>query len=383
MKRFISLMIIIIIIFTSICFADESTDIFYQNQDRAIQAYELLQSYGIDNDKISQLSSIPVISGEINDIEFCGAYIDKNGKLVLQLTRENNKIKTEIKKLLKGYDIKIEVQKNANKDLVSLYKELSYNFRAYPSMGIIVSEVYVDVRSNKVVLTVKNLERTDVSVFNKYVKKGLLAIIEAEEINQPTTALVAGKTVYDSDGLRSTLGFSAIRDNIEGVVVAGHANDDGVGEAFRYLINSSSNEIGEVLDTNYGGKSDCAFVELESSNYDLSNDIANGSEFSGTDTTYIYGLGCSTYGRASNEDSGIIIATSVTFTNTEGVTLSDMVKTDIERIPGDSCGPLYRTIVSGSEMLMGTLSSKTTTTSSYSKINNISNDLDLDSIYTQ
>lgn len=376
-------MIIIIIIFTSICFADESTDIFYQNQDRAIQAYELLQSYGIDNDKISQLSSIPVISGEINDIEFCGAYIDKNGKLVLQLTRENNKIKTEIKKLLKGYDIKIEVQKNANKDLVSLYKELSYNFRAYPSMGIIVSEVYVDVRSNKVVLTVKNLERTDVSVFNKYVKKGLLAIIEAEEINQPTTALVAGKTVYDSDGLRSTLGFSAIRDNIEGVVVAGHANDDGVGEAFRYLINSSSNEIGEVLDTNYGGKSDCAFVELESSNYDLSNDIANGSEFSGTDTTYIYGLGCSTYGRASNEDSGIIIATSVTFTNTEGVTLSDMVKTDIERIPGDSGGPLYRTIVSGSEMLMGTLSSKTTTTSSYSKINNISNDLDLDSIYTQ
>jgi len=302
---------------------------------------------------------------------------------VLQLTRENNKIKTEIKKLLKGYDIKIEVQKNANKDLVSLYKELSYNFRAYPSMGIIVSEVYVDVRSNKVVLTVKNLERTDVSVFNKYVKKGLLAIIEAEEINQPTTALVAGKTVYDSDGLRSTLGFSAIRDNIEGVVVAGHANDDGVGEAFRYLINSSSNEIGEVLDTNYGGKSDCAFVELESSNYDLSNDIANGSEFSGTDTTYIYGLGCSTYGRASNEDSGIIIATSVTFTNTEGVTLSDMVKTDIERIPGDSGGPLYRTIVSGSEMLMGTLSSKTTTTSSYSKINNISNDLDLDSIYTQ
>jgi len=118
-----------------------------------------------------------------------------------------------------------------------------------------------------------------------------------------------------------------------------------VGESFRYLINPSINEIVEVLDANDDSQSDFAFVELESSSYDLFNDIRNSSEFSCTSATYIYNLSCSAYAKTFNEDSGIITATTVTLTNTEGVTLSNMIRTSIDRNGGGSGGPLYKAMV--------------------------------------
>jgi streptogrisin B len=129
----------------------------------------------------------------------------------------------------------------------------------------------------------------------------------------------------------------------------------------------------EISSNTNNGTYDAAFCEVTSSNYSLSNTLAGTSN---TLSTTISEPGVGTYvnflGANSGQVSGYINSTNATITFDSGITTKDLVSVELFTKDGDSGGIFYSYVSSTNvRYTLGILKGGNSTTSYYSKANNI------------
>lgn len=143
----------------------------------------------------------------------------------------------------------------------------------------------------------------------------------------------------------------------------------------------SGKKVGKVTFRKYSGTVDAAFVQIQNGLFTKFN-----ATYKLTDNSDIWswlhtnsipeGTQLTKYGAITNQTTGKVISNTTTFT-VNGVVFSDMVRTSIYVLPGDSGGPVIKVIPSG-KCLVGICKGKTTyadgTSEMYfTKIDNILN----------
>lgn len=289
------------------------------------------------------------MSGEqVYDENYGGAYIDKEGELVVLLVDCSKDKIVDIKEDADNSSLKIEKCEHSFNELLSVISIISDNIISLSSRGINIVEMYEDVYNNCVKIAVENLDEEKEAEIRAIIDSPCMEIYEAETkvVETAGTDIKGGYGITSMDnGATSTIGFCAKRNGVQGFVIAGHAGNF-VGETFTY----SGTTLGRVSATAYYNNStaDAAFVTKGAS--------VNTTAYINAYTCYYVGDSISDYpvgalvykyGASSQLTNGHIMSNSYrTQLDTDGdgdidIVFPSQTTADFKSINGDSGGAVF------------------------------------------
>lgn len=322
--------------------------------------------------------------GKDHPENYAGAYLDEEGNLNINLVGDNGIVgesDNDLRILVKDDKIKYHKVKYSLNHLDNIINSLNDKM-----VSLDIAAIELDEQNNKVYIYLNDLNNTQISKIKKVIDSPAIEFKQQEQkITLTATDLVNG-TAFSSAGKSFTLSFGAKKsDGTVGYIFPGHIT---ASTGYNVYIGSSSNgtSIGTVTKKVFGGSSDASFITKVNIDYQPSTKLDIFNSYNGYVPAfygYIQNTSLRAWGAVSGSQNGKILSSSYSFI-VDGVTLTDMVKSDYKAITGDSGAPVCITSGTGSYTLAGTQSSSYlvngswvsgTSYSIFSKVNNILTDL--------
>lgn len=316
--------------------AIEDIDVDFQNrQSESIDEYKkILDSFNVA-DKTRKIGE------QAYDNNYGGAYIDDDGELVVLLVNPDDGNINTIQTYAENSALKTEDCEYSYNELLFVIESINGNLDYLQKNGIIISEMYEDIYSNRVHIGVCELTDAKECVIREIVDSQCMVIYnQTERIDDLSGIDVegGGEVSGNEDSTCSTLGFCAKRNGVEGFIISGHVGDV-VGETYNY----SGVLLGSVIATSYYNQStaDAAFV-AKSSYVNTTDEIgAFKCHYLATDISdYPVGASISKYGRTTGITSGNIKNNNFT-SYSDGVYFVNQTTATFKVEGGDSGGPVF------------------------------------------
>ena len=301
---------------------------FLENQSKASQIYDKInRSFG-DPENLKE-DDFPDYYG--------GSYTNDMGKLVVKVTDGSDNNRQDIKRRAGTDEIIIEPCKHSFKTLTRIMNTLNKYKIDNPASAISAnfnSYALLD-GENRVVVYLDEYNQERIAEFKKNVIDSPAIEFEKsagkfkDEIN-----VNAGSTITSSLGTGS-VGYRVKRNNINGIVTAGH-----VVNLNAYVAKDGTN-FAKCTARQYSGSVDAAYCEITNSNYVPTNTLEGTSNTLST-TTSAPGVGTviNKIGAATGHTSGTILSTNASWT-VNGVTFTNLTSADYTSANGDSGGVVY------------------------------------------
>ena len=353
-KRIIASILSLCIIFTSGLFTNAEnlniSDTYSFNESKSLKSYSKIIEY-------FQKSSVKTYStkntSSNNELINCygGSFIDSDGKLNINLVKNTYSLQEEINQIANDDTLIYNKCNYSYNELRNVYDQICEHINEYN-----ITEVSIIESKNKVIVYGENINE----ISNKLTNIINTNAVEFQELNSQyskcaTYDLKAGEYV-SSDIYESTIGFCGKDENgNKGIIIAGHA----VNAIGNTVYNSNGKKIGTVTKRKESGNVDAAFVKIENglfAKFNATYQLSDGSNiWSWLPSSSIpEGTQLKKYGITTGQTSGKVITNTTTFT-VGSITHTDVVRTSIYAQPGDSGGPVIKTIPTTSEnCLVGT-----------------------------
>ena len=295
-----------------------------------------------------------------------GAYINDFGNLVVCVTDDYDPSSNTIEAYTGNDDIAIEsVAYSFNtllqeqEKITELYenlKDMKSNNSTLAENGITdrsqvqdlldaIRSTYIDEENNCLVIEIENLTDEKIEIFQKIFS--VKDFIEFEEGYTVTTTAgwYPGKEIFTEKGRLST-GYPVYFTNgtgqrDRGFITAGHSYEPG---DLVYKDGEGKGVLGVCVDSKFSGNTDAALIQITVSNYDISDITYYSGTTLNTDIISLPSQGTTIYkeGAASKKTDGKVESTSAVVFY-DDATITDVYKTSVENIPGDSGGVAYST----------------------------------------
>lgn len=286
--------------------------------------------------------SISIDNNNIISNNYGGSYLDTNGFLHVNLVDNSDYIQEKFNKIAENDSIIYNQCNFSYLNLYDIYNELCEKILYYE-----IKEISILESQNKVIINGGDIDKINVD-FSDELNAGVIDFNNSEfnYSDCATYDLKAGDSISNGSST-STISFCA-KDNAgnKGFVMAGHGVN-AVGDTVYF----SGKKVGKVTFRKYSGTVDAAFVQIQNGlftkfnttykltdNSDIWSWLHNNSIPEGTQLTK--------YGTITNQTTGKVISNTTTVT-VDGVVFSDMVRTSIYALKGDSGGPVIKVIPSG------------------------------------
>lgn len=333
MKKFLAfLMILSLIVSFSLKDSDSKA-----MSDKNLKESESIEAYG---NLITSLST-----QEYSDIPYAGAYIGDEGELVILIagkqSKDFNKDKEKIKKIVKDKDAKIIEAEYTLKELKKIQDKITDNIPALMEKGVYISVVEIREVENRVFVGITGLKNESIKEVEKILQSPAIIFGEYEKLVDSSRTvrhnpLIGG--IHVQNQYAGTLGFPAILQNgTVGIVLAGHVfslNED------VYQPTSLLGSVGVVtINTNISGTyADAAFA---ATTIPVTGKIYDGYDISGVlnSTQTPVNTQIKTHGAKTNILTGRILAKDVTV-NIDGFITNGLVRASAPTQKGDSGGPV-------------------------------------------
>jgi len=285
-------------------------------------------------------------------------------KMITMKQNEMKQIFKEIKNLeklnKKSYELDTETQKlfdNAIQKALELYN---------PSSNPDVLDIFPD-KQHKKILILMDEKNLDFSSFETISTQQIeIETIPIEFVSTSFEPLSCYGREYECDPLRAgisvaakdvnslnTQGYKATRNSVVGFVITAHTADFDDGIEIVQAHNQNNNEVGEVDGICWGsGNCDSAFVELDDSERDITDDI-----FRTSSTVWDV---CGKVAESQMEQGDVVwksgAATGLTIGDIYSFSpSSDRITLDIYQAGGDSGSPIFEVTTSGCAKIYGML----------------------------
>lgn len=321
----------------------EDIDVEYmENQIESVSQYQkMLESFNAGEKTRS-------VHEQLYDDNYGGSYIDDNGELVVLLVENSDYGISAIEQATGSDDVQTIKCQHSFNELITVIEIINENLDYLIENDVVITEMYEDVYSNTVKITVLELDEAKEKMIRQIVDSPCMEIIGSDDFSSLEEIDIKGgfKITSNDNNRNSTLGFCATKNGNEGFVIAGHAGDK-IDESFSY----NSWIIGEVLTTTFTKSSayaDAAFLE-KTSDADTTYDIGGYAcrTLAESVSDYPVGMVIYKYGISTGTTSGKILSNYCTTTidmNDDDVvdmTLTNQTKADYESADGDSGCPVY------------------------------------------
>ncbi|MCK8061113.1 MULTISPECIES: hypothetical protein [unclassified Fusibacter] len=371
-KKIISIILSLIIILTMFSSADSNKHILTPSEKKQVESisvYELLEANGFGN--------IPLSLEHDNDKTdfYAGAYLDVDGTLILNISKEDNQLKKALKDIYKDADVKIKVVKNDIKSLYKVFNGIEKMMLAGNIDEVEINSVSIDLINNVISVGVHNLKDSDYTFFSKLYNKSEIVLFE-KAVSDSAISTVDGGAKIKNGSAYSSLTIGAERNGVNGWIDSGHGNRH---DLYTYW---GTQTMGTVAASTFSSTSsmtsDAAFI-ASNGRYAISNQLMNGETIVGYNTYPLPGMQVWKYGYRTNESSGMIQSISWTHTTDDGWVYTDHVQATFSADHGDSGGPVYYYSGNGVR-IVGVLDTYDfeNNLSGFSKISRVLNNLDID-----
>ena len=336
---------------------------FLKNQSKASEAYQkLIKSFGTVG--IPDASDFPEYYG--------GAYINDEGKLVINVTSNTTSISQDFNKRTGTDEFILKPSKYSFKmltkimDTLNTYKlkkadsPISANFNSYALLDA----------QNSIVVYLDEYNQEQIEAFKKQVldssaiefKKATGKVKDEINVN-PGSSITSG-------GSGGSVGYRARRGGVDGIITAGHV------AAFNADVEKDGTIFASCTAREFSGSVDASFCRITNSNYTPTNTLEGTSN---TLSTTISEPGVGTVinkiGASTGHTSGKIISTNASATYL-GVTFTNLTSADYVSAAGDSGGIVYSYIIStNTRLTLGIHVASDGTTRYYVKANQINSAL--------
>ena len=314
-----------------------------ENQIESIQQYRKMLKTFNENAKTR-------VSGEqVYDENYGGAYIDKDGKLVVLLVDNDENRVASIKECTGNVNIRIEDCKYSFNEILDVINIMNDNLIYLSDLGICITEMYEDVYTNKVKIGVLELDKTKENIIRGIVDVPYMEIYSTDVFFEANDAVYVkgGERITEvGDGSYSSIGFAATRNGVDGLVIAGHAGNS---TSDMFLYNNLA--LGRVTATAYENFSsaDAAFVKNAGAVYttNLIGEIAICHNTATSISDFPVGATIYKYGTRTHLTSGVIISNYLTYAaDTDGdretdIHFSNQTKASYSANKGDSGCPVF------------------------------------------
>ena len=194
-----------------------------------------------------------------------GSFIDEKGKLVVLIKESTSNQKQMFENLIGHKDFEIRKCEYSLNQLNDCMREINlYRDNNTEYYRDISNLYYVSELENKVIVTLKKFDKAGIEEFKSKINnfKGI-EFVESEGELYLTAELNPGMPIFrfkPSGVSRSSLGFRAKKNGVEGIVVSGHGSTNGAD----FFVDLSPNDfIGTSSAPIIGGPVDCAFVPVD------------------------------------------------------------------------------------------------------------------------
>lgn len=375
MKRILALIVSLCIVFTFGIFvsADNSINQSYlYNETKSLESYRKISQY-LQNGSDKIFSEKASISYDELLNSYGGAFIDLNGRLNINLVNDQKDVKKNINDIAESNALSYVKCDYSYIQLKRIYDYLCDNI-----VNFSISEVSIIESKNRVFVYCNNMDEMMDKLIGVEESDAIVLCKANSKYSECTTYDLKAGDLITSGSMASSIGFCA-KDSSgnKGIIMAGH----GVSAVGSYVYNSAGKKIGTVTKRKYSGSVDAAFVKIENGTLTKFN-----ATYKLTDNSDIWswlpsssipeGTQLRKYGFTTGQTYGTVVTNSTTFT-VGSTTFSDMVKTTIYAQPGDSGGPVIKTVPSGN-CIVGickgiTTESNGTVNMYFTKVNNILN----------
>ncbi len=289
-------------------------------------------------------------SNETAKQSYGGCYIDDNGKLHVLFT-ENvaNSVVNSVNTMTENNTV-YETCEYTLDELTALKEYISAIMTAEIA-DIKLAEIAEDIvavgvyeRQNKVFVEILNCTNEKIAIFKEKISSSDLIVFENTHGYETEDTIKPGSAISTANYLQGrSVGFrckvlNSSGNYIKGFMTAGHGL-----EATNDIFYSGI-YIGYVQTHVYGGYVDGAFVYITNGGYVMSTTTQHGAKAL-SNNTYVTGFveGGTVYkdGFATELTSGKITSTSVSTKNSDGIQVTDCVKTDYDSEGGDSGGVVF------------------------------------------
>lgn len=313
------------------------------SQQAANDVYNALMNSFVDISATTRGTQIEYAYPE----NYGGAYIDKQGRLVIKIKGEDSQMSGYMKNLsISDDNITYEKCNYSMNELYKIYNSIITYKRTYTnSISDNYSYVAISQTNNKVVVELKDCSDVAINKFKKEISDSPTIFFKESKgdilLISDTINVNPGSQIVGSYG-RGSVGYRAKdKEGNEGIVTCAHV----IGDSADLKVGSTV--IGKCIDWSFSGHVDAAFCKITNSTYKPTNFINNTTNELSTsvswpaETTVI-----NKYGAKTGLTSGKIEeATSTCWPkhpetgNT--IELTDVTKVKIDADRGDSGGIVY------------------------------------------
>ncbi len=346
---------------------DVSLDYRMVKENEANIQYSLLMNSYKNNTILRSLNNEEEI---VYPDYYAGAYIDDTGELIVLVT--TSEATDDIRDATRNQSITINYAQNSYNELVSIKEYIEDKYDEYYSIysnsvndadqellsaivnftGLGISE-----RTNKLVVSLSNIEADDIELFEKYfLSSDKISFEQSSGAIEESTSLYCGSAIYTVNG-GGSIGFRCTlksgNEYMRGFITAGHVTGNNtIVNVYSSDALTPTTKIGTLAAYKYSDNVDMAFVAIDSgyevesaTSYRVLGENYFTSIAEGT-TIYMSGMNVAT------EVSGEIENNSYSFTTESGVKLSDCIKSNYSSEAGDSGGVVYA-YINGSYCIVG------------------------------
>ena len=196
-----------------------------------------------------------------------GAYINDRGRLIILVTEKPGYYKQIFRRIIGHNDFLVHKCDYSHNRLnecmneINLYRENNLDY-----FRDISNLYYISDLENKIYVTLNNFNNEGIEEFKNSVNNFQgIKFIKSEGDLYLASEIKPGMPVLSvfsvGGGSESTLGFRAKRNGVEGVVVSGHAINNG--DKLHFDTSTSTAYIGISTAPIIGGSVDCAFVPVD------------------------------------------------------------------------------------------------------------------------
>jgi len=284
-----------------------------------------------------------------------GSYIDESGQLVICVAGSLDNGKEELDDILPSGNYIIRHVKNAYCDMTSILENIDTLF--FDENNDVTNNIAaygIAEKENNIFVELIEFNDKAIEFFNTNIIKSDIiefrqgSVLEGE--SQLRLIVQAGGGVTRPDGTgRSSIGFRARRNGINGFVMSGHGAGSQLNRAVR--LSPDNLTVGNITARRRSGSVDASFCRADSSAVNLTNRILqNNFVLGAVRATASVGASIAQAGIGSRVTTGTVLARGVRVSaNADGLTvaMTDMARASYTSAGGDSGGPVYR--VSGSQ----------------------------------
>jgi len=306
-------------------------EVFLKNHDKSAKAYQnLLRSFS---------SELTLTASDYPD-NYGGAYINRQGKLVIHVTKDVDTSKEGFEKSTQSSEIIIKTCKYSFKELTEIIDklnsfkaknpdtEIANNFNAYALLDA----------ENRIVVELDVFSQEHIDKFKKEVSNA-----SCIEFTQSSGELVNELTLNPGDGISASggggsVGYRARRSSNNGFVTAAHVATTTSTTSGANNVSVGSTVVARTTHRQESGSVDAAFCHLISP-HTVSNSLGGGTLSTTIDTPAV-GTIINKRGASTGTTSGSVLSTNASGTF-DGIPFTNLTTADYTSAAGDSGGIVY------------------------------------------